>query len=171
MIIKLNKNNYKNWLSDLAQMLKDSVDGGASLGFVQPFSLQQALEFWHYKNQQDYQNKAVFIATENDEAIGTVTVITDLPNNQPHRAEISKLMVAPNHRGKGVSKQLMIAAEQYALTLNKSLIVLDTQSGSTAEKLYTSIGYIVSGTIPNFAIRPDNSAIDATTIMYKQLQS
>jgi GNAT superfamily N-acetyltransferase len=109
------------------------------------------------------------IARDDEHIVGTVQLELDMPPNQQHRAAVAKLLVHPAARRRGVARALMIALEEIARIEGRSLLTLDTVSGSNAERLYTSLGYITVGIIPRFARGALTPELEGTTIMYKEL--
>ncbi|MBU2865587.1 GNAT family N-acetyltransferase [Pacificibacter marinus] len=162
------------WLAQsrsLAQILVDSVAAGAAIGFMQPLSLEAAQAFWRdtvalsvIQGERD-----VLIAVENNTVLGTVQLVGNMPPNQPHRAEIAKMMVAPEARRKGIGRALMHAALRTAKGNGKTLVTLDTRTGDVAAPLYASVGFKVAGSIPDFAYDADGQALHGTTYMYCKL--
>jgi ribosomal protein S18 acetylase RimI-like enzyme len=99
-----------------------------------------------------------------------VTVLLDLPPNQPHRADIAKLMTRPGHRGRGVAKALMRAAEGVAIERGRTLLVLGTAADGGAAALYAGLGFTLAGIIPDYALKP-HGGLTATMIYWKRLGS
>ncbi len=155
----------------LGLLLHDCVTAGASINFVLPFSLREAEAFWRIKVVPPVEagTRSLWLAVSSDRVVGSVQLDTDTPPNQPHRAEVTKLMVHPDMRRGGIARALMAALEQRAREKGRSLITLDTRTGDIAEPLYTSLGYITVGTIPGFCRDTVKERYDPTTIMYKQL--
>jgi ribosomal protein S18 acetylase RimI-like enzyme len=155
----------------LAEVLHSSVHAGAAVSFVVPFSLDDALAFWRDKVLPSVQTggRCVMIAREGEEIIGTVQLLIDTPPNQPHRAEVAKLLVHLKARRKGVGRALMIAVEEVARSRQRTLLTLDTSNGDAAEPLYRSLGFVVAGVIPRYAFKSLVPELEATTIMYKDL--
>jgi GNAT superfamily N-acetyltransferase len=152
----------------LADILADCVAGGASVSFMAPFSHDDARAFWtKVADASDAGMVSMLIAESGGVPAGTVQVAYDLPPNQPHRAEIRKLLVHRRARRQGLGRALMQAAEAQALARGRSLLVLDTASG-TAERLYADLGWTRAGVIPDYALWPDGGFCD-TTIFYKRL--
>ncbi|MEP3436046.1 MAG: GNAT family N-acetyltransferase [Hoeflea sp.] len=155
----------------LARIMAETVQDGAAIGFMQPFSLADGLDF--FRNQVFPEVRAgrrrLLLAELDGAAAGSVQLITALPPNQPHRCEVAKMMVAPAARRKGIGAALMGALDAEARAAGKSLITLDTRTGDKAEPLYLSSGFLTAGVIPGFALDPDGKALHATTYMYKSL--
>ncbi|MCO6187415.1 GNAT family N-acetyltransferase [Rhizobium sp. L1K21] len=156
-------------IDELSSLFSQCVDGGASMGFMAPFPPEQAAVYWFEVAKSVGRNDLILlVARLNGRIEGTVQLGIATPPNQPHRADIKKLMVSPAARGHGLSRALMDAAETTALKAGRSLLVLDTATGEPAEKIYEHLGWVRSGTIPNYALFPDGRFCD-TTIFYKQL--
>ena len=153
----------------LADILRANVLGGASVGYVLPFSQQDAETFWRELIPSMTPNKRrVLVAHWNKKLVGTVQLVQETRPNGMHRAEISKLLVSPDAQRKGIGRALMLTAETLAIRQKRTLLVLDT-AGDVAERLYLSLGYVVAGAIPQFAVAPDHSKVEATKYMYKLL--
>lgn len=156
--------------SALADVLVDCVDGGASVGFMSPLTHDRAQAFWVATlNATTRGERIVLLAEEagSGAIIGTVQIIVSAPENQPHRGEISKMLVHRRARKRGVGEALMRAAEATAREAGKTLLVLDTASDS-AERLYDRLGWHRVGVIPGYALWPDGGLVD-TIIFYKEL--
>lgn len=158
-------------LSMLAGILHDTVHAGASVGFILPFPLEAARAFWTDTVLPDAGRGArrVLVARAEQEIVGTVQLLLAMPPNQRHRAEVSKLLVHPNARRRGVARSLMIAVECAAGAEGRTLLTLDTRRGDAAEPLYLSMGYILAGVIPRYARGPDAPDLEGTSILYKEL--
>ncbi len=163
--------DFSRHLAELGALLKACVDAGASIGFILPFSESEAEGFWRDKVLPPVRegSRVMLIAWVEGRIAGTVQLNHDTPANQPHRADVSKLLVHPKFRRKGIARALMVEIEHHANRLNRSLLTLDTRTGDTAEPLYTSIGYQTSGVIPGYCLDPHGPNLDSTTIMYKNL--
>jgi GNAT superfamily N-acetyltransferase len=159
----------RRYLDALAEVLVDCVEGGASVSFMTPFSKAEAKAFFE-KALHDVENgnRILLAAFHDSKLVGTVQIVTATPPNQPHRADVAKLLVLRSARGQGVASRLMREVEAAARIAGKSLLVLDTVTGSTAEKLYVALGWTKAGVIPNYAMFPDGRWCD-TTIFWKQL--
>jgi len=160
-------------LSELGALLHACVAAGASVNFVWPFTQAEAELFFARKVLPAIAagTRTLWIAEIDGRVVGTVQLDVDTPPNQPHRAEVTKLLVHPEARRRGIARALMAALEDRAATLERSLITLDTRTGDFAEPLYASLGYVAIGTIPDYCIDPARTRLDATTIMYKTLQA
>lgn len=159
-------------LGALGALLHACVEDGASIGFVLPWSQAQAEAFWLDKVRPGVAEgtRILLVAMHSGHIAGSVQLGCDTPPNQPHRADVNKLLVHPRFRRQGIARRLMIELEQQAARVGRSLVTLDTRSGDTAEPLYTALGYQTVGAIPGFALDPRGGPrLDATTIMYKQL--
>jgi GNAT superfamily N-acetyltransferase len=152
----------------LALVLVDCVEGGASVGFMLPMSLPRALAFWRrVAGEVEGGARALLVAEDAAGIIGTVQVVLDQPENQPHRADISKMLVHRSARRRGVGAALMRAAENEARRCGKSLLVLDTASDD-AERLYARLGWSLVGSIPGYALWPEGGPC-STSFYYRQL--
>lgn len=159
-------------LTELGQLLQACVHDGASIGFVLPYSLDDAMGFWKDKVLPGVRGatRLMLVAMKDGRIAGTVQLGYDTMPNQMHRADVNKLMVHPDFRRQGIANRLMAEIEAHARRLGRSLMTLDTRTGDSAEPLYRSLGYVTSGVIPGFARDPFGSdRLDATTIMYKTL--
>jgi GNAT superfamily N-acetyltransferase len=153
----------------LAELLIDCVAGGASVSFMHPLSAAKALDFWHRVAEGVVQGERALLVAEDDGGIiGTVQLILDLPENQPHRADLSKMLVHRRARRRGLGAALLRAAENLARDCGKSLLVLDTASGD-AERLYARLGWQRCGVIPGYALLPQGGLCD-TTYFYRSLE-
>jgi GNAT superfamily N-acetyltransferase len=153
----------------LAEVLVDCVEGGASVSFMQPLTLERALAFWQGVGTATARGERVLLVAEDDaEGIqGTVQLVLDQPENQPHRADLSKMLVHRRARRCGLGALLMQAAEDSARRAGKSLLVLDTASAD-AERLYERLGWQRCGVIPGYALLPQGGLCD-TTYFYRRL--
>ena len=158
-------------LPDMSEVLHACVLGGASVNFVWPFTLAQAQAFWRDKVHAPMVDgrRLVLVARVDGRVRGTVALDLDTPPNQPHRADVSKLLVHPDARRRGVARALLAELEHQAQTRGRCLLTLDTVPGDVAFPLYRSIGYQIAGEVPGFALSPDRSRRDATCYLYKFL--
>jgi ribosomal protein S18 acetylase RimI-like enzyme len=156
-------------IDGLADVLFDCVDGGASVSYMAPFTLEDArAAFEGFAADAEAGGRMILAAFDGDRVVGTVQVVYAWPPNQPHRADIAKLLVHRDARRRGIAEQLMARAEAEALAEGKTLLVLDTVTGDAAERLYERLGYKRVGVIPNYALYPDGRPC-ATTVFYKEL--
>ena len=155
----------------LAEVLHAAVHDGASVGFILPFPLDEARAYWTDKVLPDVRarKRRLLLAWDGAVVVGTVHINLDTMPNQAHRAEVSKLLVHPNSRRGGIARALMKELEEIARAEGRTLLTLDTRTGDSAEPLYLSLGYVMVGAIPRFARAPDSVALDATSILYKEL--
>ncbi len=154
----------------LAELLIDCVDGGASVSFMRPMTTEKATRFWNGVAQDVARGaRALLVAQDRDGRIlGSVQLVLAVPENQPHRADVAKLLVHRGARRRGVARLLMRAAEHAAIEEGRTLLVLDTVTGSDAAQLYARAGWQRVGEIPNYALMPDGPP-GPTTIYYKAL--
>jgi GNAT superfamily N-acetyltransferase len=155
----------------LAEVLHAVVHGGAGVSFFLPFSLDEARAFWREKVLPVVRarTRRVVVARSNGRIVGTVQLDLATPPNQRHRGEVAKMLVHPDARRRGVARALMGALEDIARSEGRTLLTLDTVTGSDAEPLYRSLGYVTVGVIPGYARASLTPDLEATTIMYKQL--
>jgi GNAT superfamily N-acetyltransferase len=152
----------------LAELLIDCVEGGASVSFMHPLPPAKALDFWRRVATAVAEGKrALLVAEDADGVAGSVQLILDQPENQPHRADLSKMLVHRRARRRGLGAALLRAAENLARDCGKSLLVLDTASGD-AERLYARLGWQRCGVIPGYALWPHGGLCD-TTYFYRTL--
>jgi len=153
----------------LADLLVDSVDHGASVGFMAPLARDKAVAFWRAVGDGVATgDRALLVAEDGDRIIGTVHLILAQPENQPHRADVTKMLVHPRARRRGVGAQLLEAVEEMARDWGKTLLVLDTVTGSDAERLYARLGWVRVGEIPEFALLA-TGGLWGTVVFYKKL--
>jgi GNAT superfamily N-acetyltransferase len=156
-------------LAQLSSVLLDCVEGGASVGFMQPLSLDQAFAFWQrIAAGVSKGERALLVARDDVGIVGTVQLVLDQPDNQAHRADLCKMLVHRRGRRQGLGAALMHGAEDMARACNKKLLVLDTATGSEAERLYARLGWSRVGAIPDYAHWPEGS-LCGTTIFYKAM--
>ena len=156
-------------LRPLGDLLHACVQDGASVGFVLPYSAADAELFWSGQILPALRagGLSMLVARRRDVICATVLLAHDTPPNQPHRADVRKLLVLPAFRRQGIAQALMAKLEQLATRLGRTLLTLDTRSGDTAEPLYTALGYHTAGQIPGYCRDPHSGHLDATTLMYK----
>jgi len=170
-IIPLSAADATDHVPELSALLHACVHNGASIGFVAPFTVAEGEAYWRTKVLPRMQDGCVIllVARMHDRMVGSVQLDYDTPPNQPHRAEVRKLLVHPDCRRQGIAKALMAAVERRAAALGRSLLTLDTRTGDHAEPLYTALGYRVAGIIPGYCRDPFEAKLDPTTVMYKAL--
>lgn len=152
----------------LAQILVDVVAGGGSVSFMHPLSLEDAETFWQNSLAAAERGERVVLGGwEGEEIVATVTLLLDFPPNQPHRAEIAKMMTLPRCRGRGIARALMIAAERIAIERGRTLLVLDTAVEDGAGGLYEKLGFTLAGEVPDFALKP-HGGLTGTLIYWKR---
>lgn len=155
-------------LDGLASVLVDCVEGGASVSFMLPLSHDRARAFWRRIAEDVVRGaRLLLVAEDGGGIIGTVQLVLEQPENQPHRADISKMLVHRRARRRGIGAALMCAAEIAAREAGKSLLVLDTASGD-AERLYARLGWTLAGIIPDYALWPEGGLCD-TSVYYRRL--
>jgi GNAT superfamily N-acetyltransferase len=156
-------------LAQLAEVTKDCVDAGASIGFMQPFTDAHAIAFWRKVAGDVAAGRRVLLVAEDEHGVcGTVQLILDMPDNQPHRADLAKMQVHRRARRRGLGAALMRAAEQTARECGKTLLVLDAVTDGDAARLYAKLGWVRVGDIPNYALFPQGGYC-STTYFYRNL--
>ncbi|AOB31339.1 acetyltransferase [Bordetella sp. H567] len=153
----------------LAALLVGCVAGGASVSFIAPLEMSRAVQFWRNVADGIAQGDRILLVAESDERImGTVQIVIGQPENQPHRADVSKLLVHRDFRRLGLGGKLMAEVDIVAAGAGRTLLVLDTETGSDAERLYVRSGWTRAGVIPDYAVKPFGG-LAATTYFYKRL--
>jgi GNAT superfamily N-acetyltransferase len=156
-------------VAGLAELLIDCVDGGASVSFMHPLAPAKAQAFWRrIAADVEAGRRALLVAVDESGIVGTVQLVLEQPENQAHRADLSKMLVHRRARRRGLGAALMGAAEQMARDCGKTLLVLDTVTGSDAERLYARLGWVRVGTIPDYALL-SHGGLWGTTLYYKAL--
>jgi acetyltransferase len=156
-------------LPELIELLKDTVESGASVGFIPPLGEGEARQYWQgvFRNVKQGTH-ILLVAREDGRVVGSVQLELATKANALHRAEVQKLFVLQSQRRRGTGRTLMQAIEQVAHEHKRTLLVLDTREGDVAEKLYRKIGYQEVGVIPAYALNA-NGELDGTIIFYKTL--
>jgi GNAT superfamily N-acetyltransferase len=158
-------------LRGLCDVLVDCVAGGASVSFMHPMTRAKAEAFWSGVATNLVRGERLVLVAEDEQGIvGTVQVILSLPENQPHRGDVAKMLVHRRARRRGVGAALLAAAEHSALETGRTLLVLDTVTGGDAERLYARQGWQRCGEIPNYALFPAGGFC-STTVFYKALRA
>ena len=156
-------------ISALAGLLKEVVDGGASVSFMAPLSLEDAAAFWTRSlAAADEGGRVVLGALDDGELVGTVTLHLDCPPNQPHRGEIAKMMTRVSRRGQGIASALMHEAERIGVERGRTLLTLDTADEDGAGPFYEKLGFVRAGVIPGFALKP-YGGLCGTIIYWKRI--
>ena len=154
----------------LSELLIETVANGGSVSFMHPLALEAADAFWRDAlGSAERGERIVFGAFDREKLVGTVTLLLDLPPNQPHRAEIAKMMTRLSHRHRGIATALLHAAERAAIERGRWLLVLDTAVDDGASGLYERVGFQLTGTIPDYALLP-HGGLTGTMIYWKRLQ-
>jgi len=155
-------------IDGLADVLIDCVEGGASVSFMLPLARERATAFWRrVANDVVSGERALIVAEDAQGLCGTVQLVLGQPENQPHRADLSKMLVHRRARRQGLGAALMRAAEATARECGKTLLVLDT-ANPEAERLYERMGWTRAGVVPGFALLPQ-CGLCATTFYYREL--
>jgi GNAT superfamily N-acetyltransferase len=158
-------------IKPLGGLMHACVLGGASIGYILPYALEDGEAFWRDKviPALDGFGRVLLVARLHGEIVGAVQLDYDTPPNQPHRAEVRKLMVHPDLRRRGIARALMATLETEARAVGRTLLTLDTRTGDAAEPLYASMGYKVAGILPGWCRDTATDRLDPTTFMYKTL--
>ena len=153
----------------LSEILIEVVANGGSVSFMHPLAPKQANAFWEGSlAAADRGERIVLGAWDGEVLAGTVTLLLDLPPNQPHRGEIAKMMTRLSHRGRGIATALMHEAEKRAVERGRTLLVLDTASDEGASGLYEKLGFTYAGTIPDYALKP-HGGLTGTMLYWKRI--
>jgi GNAT superfamily N-acetyltransferase len=156
-------------VEQLADVLVDCVEGDASVSFMHPLSRDRALAFWRLEARDVAEGRRVLLVAEDACGMcGTVQLTLDLPENQPHRADLAKMLVHRRARRRGLGAALMRAAEASARECGRTLLVLDAVTGGDAARLYERLGWVRVGDIPGYALMPRGS-LCSTTFYYRDL--
>lgn len=157
-------------LEGLAELLIDCVQGGASVSFMWPLPRARALAFWQGVAEGVIRNERVLLIAQDTGGtiLGTVQLVTAMPENQPHRAEVAKMLVHRRARRQGLARRLLAAVEDVARAQGRPVLVLDTATGGDAERLYRRAGWQEVGVVPDYALMPDGSMC-STTFFHKRV--
>lgn len=151
----------------LAELLIDATESDAGVSFLHPLDRAKAQAFWRGVADDVAAGKRGLLVAEDDMGIvGTVQLVLAQPENQPHRADLAKMLVHRRARRRGLGARLVEAAEQLARECGRTLLVLDTNTGSDAERLYARMGWVRVGEIPDYSVQP-RGGLRATTVFYK----
>ena len=170
VIRRLATDEATRYVDALAEVLVDCVAGGASVSFMWPLAHDKAVAFWRGTVESAARGERVVLVAEDTrgQVLGTAQVILALPENQPHRGEIAKVLVRRSARRRGIGERLMAAIEDEARRQGKTVLVLDTVTGGAAERLYARAGWQRVGVVPNYALMPSGEPC-GTTFFFKQL--
>jgi GNAT superfamily N-acetyltransferase len=169
-IRRVGANEASACVEALADLLIDCVEGGASVSFMAPLPRERAIAFWRGVADGVAQGERVLLVADDADGqlVGTVQLITGLPDNQPHRADVAKMLVHRRARRRGIAQRLMNALDAEARAERRSVLVLDTVTGGDAERLYQRTGWQRVGDVPAYALMPDGRPC-GTTFYYKHL--
>jgi GNAT superfamily N-acetyltransferase len=159
----------EDMLPEFVQLLRETVNSGVPMGFLAPLAHGDARDYWRSLRPELQAGTRLLLAACDDVGlVGSGQLVLSLRSNSPHRAEVQKLFVAIAHRGRGVGKELMAALHDTALEHGRSLVHLNTRSGSRAEQLYKDLGYRLAGVIPGWTLGPAGERYDHATL-YRHL--
>jgi GNAT superfamily N-acetyltransferase len=170
IVRRIGANEANACVEVLADVLIDCVEGGASVSFMLPLTRQKAVAFWRSVADSVAREERVLLVAEDGEGqiIGTVQLVISLPDNQPHRGDIAKMLVHRKARRRGIAQRLMAAIDDEARKEGKTVLVLDTVTGGDAERLYERAGWQRVGVIPKYALMPTGEFC-GTTFFFKHL--
>jgi ribosomal protein S18 acetylase RimI-like enzyme len=153
----------------LAETLIEAVASGGSISFMHPVSIKKATSFWQKISQGVVAGERILLVARDEQGVivGTVQSVLSQPENQPHRADIAKMMVHPRSRRQGIAEALMREIERLTFAAGKTVIVLDTETDEAASRIYTKLGWIAAGHIPDYAFKP-HGGLCSTTYFYKR---
>jgi GNAT superfamily N-acetyltransferase len=158
-------------LRSLALLLVDAVESGAAVSFLAPLTPEQSEDWWRKTLSAPISGAIFLVARDAEGIVGTVQLHPAWAPNQPHRADVTKLLVHRRGRRSGIGTRLMQSLEMEAGTAGFRLLTLDSKRGDTAESLYRRLGWTTVGTIPRFALDPDGVTRHDTVIFYKELSA
>jgi len=167
-IERIGRDASDDLVGELASLLVDAVDSGAGVSFMAGLSLAEAASWWRQTLRASSPRAIILIARQAGEVAGTVQLQPAWAPNQPHRADIAKLIVHRKARRNGIARELMREVERLAKDVGFTLLLLDTCKGTAAERLYQSLGWTRVGEVPHFALNPDGTPCD-TVFFYRQL--
>jgi GNAT superfamily N-acetyltransferase len=168
-VVELSAADARSSQGELASVLVDVVEHGASVNFMAPFSLAEATAFWSKVIGRLVKGELRLLAARDESGVvGTAQLVLSQPPNQLHRADVAKVLVHTRARRQGVASLLMLELERVALAQDRWLLVLDTVTGGPAEDMYRGLGYTVVGSVPDFCRMPTGELV-GTTFMFKHL--
>jgi acetyltransferase len=156
-------------LQGLNRLLIDVVSGGASVGFLAPLTDERATRYWEGVQARLGQGQFLWVAEQGGQVVGSVQLELCPKENGRHRAEVQKLMVLSSQRGRGLATALLREAEEAARREGRSLLVLDTEAQSPADRLYRHLGWTRIGETPDYAASPDGQ-LRANAYYFKRLE-
>ena len=157
-------------IAALTDVLIDCVEGGAGVSFMLPLSEEKALSYWRRMAASAQRGERIILVAQDESGIvGTVQLVLDMPENQPHRAEVAKMLVHRRARRRGIGAALLEAVERRAIESGRTLLVLDTVTESEGYRLYSRHGWQRCGEIPGYALAPDGG-LCPTTVFFRQLE-
>jgi GNAT superfamily N-acetyltransferase len=170
-IEELDQDSATRELPALAAILRECVEGGASVNFVLPFSQQDSEAWWRRAVLPALAagERRLLVAREAGRILGTVQLALAAQPNQAHRADVTKLLVHPDGRRRGIGRALMLRLEEVAREEGRSLLTLDTVAGSAAQLLYESLGWVLLGVVPRFALSPDRARLEGSAFFWKEI--
>lgn len=169
IIERLSAEQASKLIGELTELLRDSVESGASISYLPPLTSETAMGYWQKVITDIAAGERLLLAARSGGSVaGSVQLALAAQPNALHRAEVQKLMVHTRCRRQGIGHMLMSIVEAAAREMNRTLLVLDTRRGDTAESLYEKLGYIRAGVIPQYALSA-NGTLDDTVILYRQL--
>jgi GNAT superfamily N-acetyltransferase len=168
VIRTLDAGEAEAWLDELAAILVDAVAHGASVNFMAGFSLAEGRAFWRKQLPALAEGATRLLVADDGRLLGTVLLMFAHQPNAPHRADIGKMLVLSSARRRGIGRHLLTAAESAARDAGRTLLMLDTETGSAGDTLYRSCGWIEIGRVPGHAFTPDGRLVE-TTLFYKTL--
>lgn len=158
-------------LPALAAIMRACVEGGASVNFVLPFTQADSEAWWRRTVLPALRDgeRRLLVARVEGRILGTVQLAFAPQPNQPHRAEVTKLLVHPDGRRLGLGRALMTRLEEMARASGRRLLILDTVEGSAAQRLYESLGWTLLGVVPRFALSTDRTVLEGSAFFWKEL--
>jgi GNAT superfamily N-acetyltransferase len=167
---RLNATEASARVEALADVLIDCVEGGASVSFMLPLAREKAVAFWRSITEGVARGERVLLIAEDGEGqlLGTVQLVLALPENQPHRGDVAKMLVHRKARRRGIARRLMAAIDGEARKEGRTVLVLDTVTGGDAERIYERAGWQRVGAVPRYALMPTGEFC-STTFFYKHL--
>lgn len=171
VIRRLDAISARRHLDELAELLVDAVEGGASVSFVAPLARYEARDwFAGVLHEMELGRRVVLAAFIGGRVVGCAQLVLAWQSNASHRAEVQKMLVHRSARRRGIGARLMRRLEVEARTLGRTLLILDTETGSDAEHLYSHLGWVRVGVVPDYAMRPDGSGLRPTSLWYRRLE-